>query len=40
MILKKDGTVMNVGWNLYGQLGDGTKTDRHTYTQVKGMSSK
>ncbi|MBY6242727.1 Ig-like domain repeat protein [Methylosinus sp. Sm6] len=27
------------GWNYFGQLGDGTRTDRHTPTAVSGLSS-
>ncbi len=33
--LKSDGTVWAVGDNNYGQLGDGTKTDRRNPVQVK-----
>ena len=34
--LKSDGTVWAWGYNGYGQLGDGTTTDRHTPVQVHG----
>lgn len=30
LALKNDGTVWNWGWNYYGDLGDGTNTDRST----------
>ena len=33
-ILKSDGTVYTVGRNDYGQLGDGTTTDRNTLTEI------
>ena len=36
--LKGDGTVWTWGWNHYGQLGDGTTTDRHAPGQVLGLS--
>jgi len=32
--LKGDGTAWAWGWNFYGQLGDGTNTDRWTPVQV------
>jgi hypothetical protein len=32
--LKNDGTLWAWGWNLYGQLGDGTTTDRYTPVQI------
>ncbi|KAB0671412.1 hypothetical protein F6V30_02190 [Oryzomonas sagensis] len=38
MVLKSDGTVFAWGWNLYGQLGDGTTTDRHSPTVVPGLT--
>ena len=31
MALKQDGSVWATGWNNYGQLGDGTKTDRSAH---------
>ncbi|AEC02506.1 fimbrillin family protein [Parasphaerochaeta coccoides] len=34
MILKKDGTLWATGLNTYGQLGDGTKTNRSTPAKV------
>jgi len=36
LALKKDGTVWAWGCNLYGELGDGTTTDRSTPVQVVG----
>ncbi|MCL5036288.1 MAG: hypothetical protein M1269_04130 [Chloroflexi bacterium] len=36
MALRNDGTVFAWGWNGNGQLGDGSKTDRHTPVQVRG----
>jgi len=38
LALKNDGTVWAWGWNLYGQLGDGTTTDRHNPVHVSGLS--
>ena len=35
--LKSDGTVVAWGWNLYGQLGDGTTTDRWSPVAVLGF---
>ncbi|MHB1127541.1 MAG: RCC1 domain-containing protein [Bacillota bacterium] len=35
--LKSDGTVWTWGYNYYGQLGDGTTTDKYTPVQVKGV---
>ena len=37
--LKSDGTVWSWGWNGFGQLGDGTYTERHTPVQVSGLIS-
>ena len=34
VFLKNDGTVWTVGKNYYGQLGDGTTTDRSNPVQV------
>jgi YD repeat-containing protein len=38
-MLKADGTVWTWGWNGFGQLGDGTFTDRSTPVQVVGLSN-
>jgi YD repeat-containing protein len=37
-ILKADGTVWTWGWNGFGQLGDGTFTDRSLPVQVLGLT--
>jgi alpha-tubulin suppressor-like RCC1 family protein len=37
--LKSDGTVWSWGYNAFGQLGDGTNTDRFTPVQVTGLGS-
>jgi len=37
--LRDDGTVWAWGGNQFGQLGDGTTTDRHTPVQVTGLSN-
>ena len=34
MVMKRDGSVWATGWNNFGQLGDGTKTDRSTFVEV------
>jgi len=36
--LKSDGTVWAWGYNYYGQLGDGTTTQRLTPVQVSGLN--
>jgi alpha-tubulin suppressor-like RCC1 family protein len=36
--VKSDGTMWSWGQNLYGQLGDGTTTDRNTPVQVVGLT--
>ena len=35
MVLKKDGTVWETGYNSKGQLGDGTTTSSNTFHKVK-----
>lgn len=35
LVLRSDGTVLAFGYNFYGQLGDGTTTDRWAAVQVK-----
>jgi hypothetical protein len=39
LALKSDGTVWAWGYNFEGQLGDGTRRDRLTPTQVSGLNS-
>lgn len=39
LVLKSDGTVWAWGLNMYGQLGDGTNTDRKMPVQVKGLDN-
>ena len=34
MMLKTDGTVLATGWNEYGQLGDGTLTNKLSFVEV------
>ena len=34
MLVKQDGSVWATGWNKYGQLGDGSTTDRTIYVEV------
>jgi hypothetical protein len=34
VVLKQDGSVWAAGSNMYGQLGDGTKTQRTTFVKV------
>jgi alpha-tubulin suppressor-like RCC1 family protein len=38
LALKNDGTVWAWGWNMYGQLGDGTTVDRNTPVQVQNLN--
>ncbi|SHF43159.1 Regulator of chromosome condensation (RCC1) repeat-containing protein, partial [Caldanaerobius fijiensis DSM 17918] len=38
-VLKKDGTVWSCGYNYYGQLGDGTTTDRLISVQAKDLTN-
>lgn len=39
IFLKTDGTVWSVGYNGYGQLGDGTLIDKSTPTQISSLSN-
>lgn len=39
LALKDDGTVWAWGWNYYGQLGDGTKVEKHTPVQVENLNN-
>ncbi len=39
LALRGDGTVWTWGWNLYGQLGDGTTVDRSLPVQVVGLTN-
>ena len=34
MVLKADGTVWATGWNHFGQLGDGTRSDKSNFVKV------
>ena len=34
LMLKQDGSVWGTGYNEYGQLGDGSTADRHSFVQV------
>lgn len=34
LIVKSDGSLWACGWNEYGQIGDGTTTDRHTPVKI------
>lgn len=38
LALKSDGTVHSWGWNAYGQLGDGSSTERLTPVEVSGLT--
>ena len=38
LALKSDGTVWAWGWNGYGQLGDGSTTNRLTPVPVSGLT--
>jgi len=40
LALASEGTVWAWGYNLYGQLGDGTTTESHVPVQVKGLEGK
>lgn len=39
LVLKSDGTVWAWGFNMHGQLGNGTNTDRKMPVQVKGLDN-
>lgn len=39
LLLRSDGKVWSLGDNFYGQLGDGTKTDRNNPVEVVGVSN-
>jgi alpha-tubulin suppressor-like RCC1 family protein len=39
LALKNDGTVWAWGYNQYGQLGDGTKTDKYIPVEVTGLTN-
>jgi len=39
LALKSDGTVWAWGWNIRGELGDGTKIQRYTPVQTMGLSN-
>ncbi|MDQ8734335.1 fibronectin type III domain-containing protein [Paenibacillus sp. LHD-38] len=39
LAVKSDGTVWAWGRNIYGELGDGSRTDRNTPVQVQGLGS-
>jgi alpha-tubulin suppressor-like RCC1 family protein len=38
LAVRNDGTVWAWGWNVTGQLGDGTTVDRHSPVQVSGLT--
>ena len=40
MVLKEDGSVWSTGWNKYGQLGDGSTTDKTSFIQVVSSGAK
>ena len=39
LALSSDGTVWACGYNIYGQVGDGTTTNRSTAVQISGLSN-
>ena len=40
MALKTDGTVWVTGRNNYGQLGDGTTKEKHSFAKLSGVSGQ
>ena len=40
LVLTGDGRVMAFGWNWYGQLGDGTTTERHSPVEVTAVGGE
>ena len=40
LVLKRDGTVWATGYNYYGQLGDGTNTNKNTFGKCTGMAGR
>ena len=40
LVLTREGTVWGAGYNRYGQLGDGTTTDRNTFVKANVISGR